>query len=104
MSLPWTPLRLPLAAKPVITASMLYNLVVCPHRVAMDLSADPPDRDPTHPFVELLWERGNAYEAKVIAGLSAPFVDLSAYETDEKERRTAEAMDAGAPLIYAGRR
>jgi len=24
----------------------------------MDLRADPADRDPTHPFVELLWERG----------------------------------------------
>ena len=82
---------------------MLYDLVVCPHRPTMDLRADPADRDPTHPFVELLWERGNAYEAKVIAGLTTPFVDLSAYKTDEKERRTAEAMDAGAPLIYAGR-
>jgi hypothetical protein len=69
----------------------------------MDLRADPADRDPAHPFVEMLWERGNAYEAKMIAGLSTPVVDLSAYETDEKERRTAEAMDAGAPLIYAGR-
>jgi len=56
---------------------MLYDLVVCSHRVTMDLSADPADRDPTHPFVELLWERGNAYEAEVIAGLSAPFIDLS---------------------------
>ena len=87
----------------MITASMLYDLVVCPHRPTMDLRTDPADRDPTHPFVELLWERGNAYEAKVITGLSVPFLDLSAYETDEKERRTAEAMDAGAPLIYAGR-
>jgi PD-(D/E)XK nuclease superfamily len=87
----------------VITASMLYDLVVCPHRPTMDLRADSANRDPTHPFVELLWERGNVNEANVIAGLSVPFVDLSAYETDEKERRTAEAMDAGAPLIYAGR-
>jgi len=42
-------LRLPLATSPVITASMLYDLVVCPHRVIMDLVADPVDRDWTHP-------------------------------------------------------
>ena len=28
-----------------ITASMLYDLVSCPHRVTMDLFADPAQRD-----------------------------------------------------------
>ena len=30
-----------------ITASMLYDLVACPHRVTMDLFGDPVERDPT---------------------------------------------------------
>ena len=41
-----------------ITASMLYSLVTCPHRVSMDLYADAADRDDVSPFVQLLWDRG----------------------------------------------
>lgn len=37
-----------------ITASMLYSLVSCPHRVTRDLFADPAQRDPVNAFVELL--------------------------------------------------
>ena len=35
-----------------ITASMLYDLETCPHRVSMDLYADPADRDEVNPFVQ----------------------------------------------------
>lgn len=86
-----------------ITASMLYSLVSCPHRVTMDLFEDPARRDPVNPFVELLWERGSAVERERIASLDIPFVDLQAFTTQEKARKTAEAMAAGAPLIYNGR-
>ena len=82
---------------------MLYSLVTCPHRVAQDLFANPADRDPVSPFVELLWEKGTAYERETIAKLSVPFVDLLIYAGEEKERRTAEAIRSGAPLIYGGR-
>lgn len=82
---------------------MLYDLVQCPHRVTMDLNADRADRDEASPFVQLLWERGHLYEREVIEGLALPFVDLSIYADDEKERRTLEAMRDGAPLIYGGR-
>ena len=44
-----------------ITASMLYDLVACPHRVTMDLFANPSERDAVSPFVQLLWERGAAH-------------------------------------------
>ena len=47
--------------KEPITASMLYSLVSCPHRVR-DLFDDPARRDPVNPFVELLWDRGSAVE------------------------------------------
>ena len=36
-----------------ITASMLYDLVACPHRVSVDLFADPGERDKVSPFVRL---------------------------------------------------
>jgi hypothetical protein len=39
-----------------ITASILYDLVRCPHRVALDAFGDPALRDALNPFVRLLWE------------------------------------------------
>jgi uncharacterized protein len=86
-----------------ITASMLYNLVQCPHRVTLDLFGDYKDRDPASPFVKLLWEKGTAFEKEVIEGLEMPFTDLSTFRGEEKERLTREAMERGDNLIYSGR-
>ncbi len=85
-----------------ITASMLYNLVECPHRPAMDLHGNPAERDEESPFIQLLWERGILHEQETIAALGLPCLDLSAYRGAERERRTAEAMARGEALIYAG--
>ncbi len=57
---------------PPITASMLYDLVSCSHRVTMDLFADPAERDKVSPFVQLLWERGTVYEEQVVADIGEP--------------------------------
>ena len=86
-----------------ITASMLYDLVACPHRVTMDLFANPSERDLVSPFVQLLWERGAAREREVIAGLGDPFLDLSKFHGLEKEQLTLAAMDRGESIIYSGR-
>lgn len=87
----------------MITASMLYDLVQCPHRVSMDSFGDPTQRDAVSPFVQLLWERGHLFEKQVISALEEPFLDLSLYAGDEKERLTLAAMQRGEPLIYGGR-
>jgi len=55
---------------------MLYDLVACPHRVAMDLFGDPLERDTPNPFVQMLWEKGSIFEREVIGGLTIPFLDL----------------------------
>ena len=86
-----------------ITASMLYDLVTCPHRVTMDTFGDPAGRDEVSPFVQLLWDRGQAHEEAVMADLGTPFLDLSDYEEAEKEALTLSAMERGEPLIYSGR-
>jgi uncharacterized protein len=86
-----------------ITASMLYDLVHCPHRVALDLFGDPSARDRVSGFVQLLWEKGASFERATIERLTVPFTDLSSYSGDEKERRTREAIARGDALIYAGR-
>jgi hypothetical protein len=51
------------------TALMLYDLVACPRRVAMDLFADPAERDTASPFLQFLWERRAAHEEQVVAGI-----------------------------------
>lgn len=86
-----------------ITAAMLYDLVQCPHRVTMDSFGDPTKRDQVSPFVQLLWDRGTAYEKQVICELRQPFLDLSQFSGNEKERLTREAMGRREPLIYGGR-
>lgn len=87
----------------VVTASMLYDLVQCPHRAFLDLFGDPARRDEVSPFVNLLWERGSAVERDTIGRLNVPFLDLSEVPVAEREARTREAMQSRAPLIYQGR-
>ena len=86
-----------------VTASLLYNHVICPHRVTMDAFADPGARDPVSPFVQLLWERGTLYEREVIAGLGIPFVDLSTLAGEAKEQATRAAIARREALVYNGR-
>jgi len=59
-----------------ITASMLYNLTRCPTRVALDLFEDPAKKDEVSKFVELLWERGAAFEVELIGSLEFSFRDV----------------------------
>ena len=86
-----------------ITASMLYDYVLCPHRVTMDVYGDDSKRDSVSPFVQLLWKRGFAHENEVIIGLGFHFLDLSGEKDAERERLTMDAMKRGEPLIYSGR-
>jgi len=87
----------------VITASMLYDQVLCPYRPWQDLHGDLSKRDKISPFVQLLWEKGTKYEQQVISELKIPFLDLSSFTQEEKENRTLEAMKNRISLIYSGR-
>jgi hypothetical protein len=90
-------------ARATITASMLYDLIACPHRVTMDLFADPADRDAVSPFIRMLWEKGAAHERTIMGEIGVPVLDLSVFHGDVKERLTTEAMNRHEPLIYRGR-
>jgi uncharacterized protein len=83
-----------------VTGSILYSLVTCPQRVALDFFGDPSKR--ISPFVQLLWDRGTIFERETIAALKTPFLDLSRFKGEEKERLTLEVRN-GEPLIYSGR-
>jgi predicted RecB family nuclease len=86
-----------------ITASMLYNFVQCPHRLSLDLFGNAAEKDPVSVFVELLWEKGNAFENEIIETLGLPFTDLRSFSIEEKEDATTSAMQRGDDLIYSGR-
>ncbi len=86
-----------------VTASVLYDLVQCPQRVALDACGDPANRDEINPFVRLLWERGALFERETIAKLNQPFTDLSKASDGDRERVTLDAMTRGDSLIYGGR-
>lgn len=89
--------------QPKITASILYDLMQCPHRPYLDIYGDHSKCDPVNPFVQLLWKKGTLYEREVIAALGLPFVDISKYPESEREAQTADAIAGHAPLIYRGR-
>jgi len=54
---------------PTITATKLYNAIICPHRVMLDEFEDPSLRDPESPFLKLLWEKGIQHEQAVVENL-----------------------------------
>jgi predicted RecB family nuclease len=85
-----------------VTASVLYDLVQCPQRVALDAFGDVSDRDEINPFVRLLWKRGTLFERETIAKLQVPFADLSKTDDGDRKRLTLEAMVRGETLIYGG--
>jgi len=86
-----------------ITASMLYDYTRCPHRVELDVLGDWGLRDKVSPFLELLWERGQAFELETIQALTQPFANLRAFPLAQRESATRIAMAQGEPLIYGGR-
>ena len=76
----------------LITASMLYDYVQCSHRVYLDLFGDPDRRDPISAFVQMLWERGSAFEQETIENLQIPFENHRVYSTEENERLTLRPL------------
>lgn len=88
---------------PSITASMLYNLTSCEHRLYLDTFGDFSQRGEPNVFIQLLWEKGTIFEKEVMTALDLPFLDLSSYRGEDKECRTREAIEQGLPLIYGGR-
>ena len=68
----------------------------------MDAFGNPTERDPPNPFVQLLWHRGMLHAREVMQDRRMPVLDLSASRGEEKERRTQEALEEGAPFIYGG--
>jgi len=86
----------------VISATQIYDAVQCPHRVSLDLWANPNLRDDPNPFVELLWHQGVDHEEQIRTSLSVT-ADMSRIAKEDRERETRAAIARREPLIYRGR-
>lgn len=85
-----------------ITASKLYNFIQCEHRVWRDQHGLKDERiEETNPFVQMLWDRGVAYEKEVISKLGE-YSDLSGIGFEEAASLTVDLMKKKTPFIYQG--
>src|SRR5579863_3171471 len=90
-----------------LSPSLLNHFLGCPHRVALSLAGvraeDSPDAT-----LQLIRDKGYAYEATVLARLEAlhgPAERIPApaeARFDDRVRLTREAIERGAALIYQG--
>ena len=87
----------------MITASELYDHVSCPRRVDIDAHGDGAKRDELSPFVRMLWARSAAHEAETLRGLTLDTEMISDLPSEERERATIAAMNAGRAVIQNGR-
>ncbi len=84
-----------------ITASQLYNYIVCPHRVWRDIYGPVAEKiNEPNPFVQMLWDKGVQHEKKVVEGMKV--LDLSAGSKEDRFKQTVEAMKQGVDWIYQG--
>ncbi|QQS14455.1 MAG: TM0106 family RecB-like putative nuclease [Rhodospirillales bacterium] len=93
----------PRPGMPTISASTLYALVQCPHRVARDAFDPPSDRDAVGAFTRMLWDNGTRFERETIAALATPYVELGGLAPADKGSATLAAMGRGEALIHGGR-
>lgn len=85
-----------------ITASKLYNFIQCEHRVWRDQYGPKNERiEETNPFVQMLWDKGVAYEKEIISKLGE-YSDLSGIGFEEAAVLTVDLMKKKTPLIYQG--
>jgi hypothetical protein len=78
-----------------IAASILYNLVECPQRVALDAFGNVAKRDEISAFVRLLWERGTLFEQE-----TTEIRDTMAVFSEERPCRILSLDGGGAKGLY----
>jgi predicted RecB family nuclease len=87
----------------IITASHIYDYLICPHKVYLDAFGDKSRMDPESDFERLLWEKGMAHEDNVLEELGLVVSEAQGEGFDECEKETLRMMREGEGLIYQGR-
>lgn len=87
----------------VITPSILYDHIRCPHKVWRDVHG-PQDEfvREENPFLQLLWERGIQHEADIISNFGFEYINCSQGTERERIDKTNAALSERAEYIYQG--
>lgn len=85
-----------------VRASDLYDLAMCPHRLALDRALPRDARTPPDRAMSLLIEAGLALEARVAERLGYPRPDHPPRDLEAGARATLALMREGVPGIYQG--
>ncbi len=86
----------------LVSGSMLYDFVRCPHRVVMDQYGPAERREEPSEFVQLLWTCGVEHETEIL-GQMPEAVSVRSVPPEQREGATREAMARRVPLIHGGR-
>jgi|GEM_PF-475733 len=87
----------------IITASHIYDYLICPHKVYLDEFGNKSCMDPESELESKLWERGLAHEQDVLVKLGLAISEVEGKDLEECEQETLRMMKKGLPLIYQGR-
>ena len=85
-----------------VRATDLYDLAVCPHRIALDRRLPREARTPPSAATARLLAHGLALEAEVAGALGYPQPEYPPGDFAEGARRTRELLEAGASGVYQG--
>ena len=85
-----------------VRATDLYDLAVCPHRIALDRRLPREARTPPSAATARLLAHGLALEAEVAGALAYPQPEYPPGDFAEGARRTRELLEAGASGVYQG--
>lgn len=88
----------------VVTAHLLYDVVQCEHRIALDAKHNAPIN--ASPFIELLWRRESTHTGKVYDAMRQAhdgLTDVSGIrDYGVRANRTLNAICANTPIIIGG--
>ncbi|KPJ61226.1 MAG: hypothetical protein AMJ46_02675 [Latescibacteria bacterium DG_63] len=87
---------------PLITATHIYNYLVCPHRIYLDAFGDAALMNEESDFEKLLWEKGAIHEEEVIQRLGLEVCRVDTEDPEQGEQETLRLMKSGEDLIYQG--
>ncbi len=85
-----------------ILAHHLYDLVVCDHRIALDILLPRDLRTPPDEAAVLLYENGLAHERTVTDALRYPEIEVENGDWEGAAARTLDAMRRGVPGVAQG--
>ncbi|MCU0224791.1 MAG: TM0106 family RecB-like putative nuclease [Acidobacteria bacterium] len=83
-----------------VRATDLYDLAVCPHRIALDRRLPREARTPPAPATAQLLAYGLALEAEVAAALGYPQPEHPPGDFAEGARQTRALLESGVPGVY----